>query len=102
MILNYKNPHGLCTIIRADFQKETVEIENHTDVILHRAFGVNQSPTWQDFQDFLEERCFPRTRACLKLVLRDVGVDFYDPLTIISKTQGRMAEDNQWIEIVEE
>ena len=78
MILNYKNPHGLCTIIRADFQKETVEIENHTDVILHRAFGVNQSPTWQDFQDF------------------------YDPLTIISKTQGRMAEDNQWIEIVEE
>jgi hypothetical protein len=89
-------------VIHADFQNETVWIENHTDVILHRAFGINQNPSWKDFEEFLEERCFPRTRACMKLVLRDLGVDFYDPLAIIMKTQGRMAEDSQWLEIVEE
>lgn len=41
-------------------------------------------------------------RDKLKLVLKDVGVDHFDPLAIIRKTEGRMAEDTQWIEFVEE
>lgn len=45
-------------------------------------------------------RCFPRSRANLKEILRDIGVDSYDPLQIIEKTDGRMAEDKQWIEII--
>ena len=101
MVLNYRNDKGICTVITADFRTETVTIENRTDVILHRAFGVKKNPTWEDFESFLEDRCFPGTRDKLKLVLQDVGVDYYDPLQIIRKTQGRMAEDHQWIEIVE-
>lgn len=102
MILHFMDTHGICTIIHADFQKETITIENHTDDILHRAFGIKERPTWADFEFFLEDRCFPRTRDKLKLVLKDVGVDHYDPLTIIRKTQGRMAEDTQWLEIISE
>ena len=49
--------------------------------------------------EFLEERCFPRTRGHMRLILEDLGLDFYDPLSIIEKTQGRMAEDFQWIKI---
>lgn len=101
MILNFMDLNGICTTIYADFRTETIRIENHTDFILHRAFGINESPTWKDFEYFLEERCFPRTRDKLKLVLKDVGVDSYDPLQIIRKTQGRMADDTQWIEFVE-
>lgn len=102
MILNFMDRKGICTTIYADFRTETIQIENHTDFILHRAFGINETPTWEDFEYFLEERCFPRTRDKLKLVLKDVGVDSYDPLQIIRKTQGRMADDTQWIEFVEE
>jgi len=29
-----------------------------------------------------------------------IEVSNYDPLQIIEKTNGRMAEDNQWIEII--
>ena len=56
-------------------------------------------PTWDDFQNFLEERCIPRARAGLREYLEALGLDEYDPLEIIKKTSGRMAEDQQWIEI---
>lgn len=102
MIINFMDNNGICTIINADFKTETVQIENKTDFLLHRAFGNNTSPTWKDFEAFLEERCFPRTRDKMKLVLKDMGIDYYDPLTIIRKTQGRMADDTQWIEITED
>ncbi len=90
----------VCTIIDVDFKNRQIFIQNQTDDLLHRAFGVIEHPTWEDFEEFLESRCFPRTRANLKLVLRDVGVSSYDPLQIIEKTQGRMAEDHQWIRIL--
>ena len=33
----------------------------------------------------------------MKLELRRIGVPFYDPILIIEKTEGRMAEDKFWI-----
>ena len=53
----------------------------------------------EDFMEFLESRCFPRTRDHLRLVLKDLELDSYDPLAIVEKTKGRMAEDFQWIQI---
>lgn len=100
MRMNYKYKDELCTIIDIDFLHKKIYIENKTDKILHRAFGIVEHPDWEQFEEFLESRCFPRTRANLKEVLRDVGVDSYDPLQIIEHTQGRMAEDKQWIEII--
>ena len=99
MILYFKTPRGLGTTIHADFLHKTIQIENHTDRILDTAFGVNTTPTWKDFETFLEDRCFPRTRDKMKLVLEDIGLPFYDTFMIIEKTQGRMAEDDFWIRI---
>ena len=88
-----------CTMILVDFKREKVEIINTTDNILYRAFGIKVKPTWEDFMEFLEERCFPRTRDHMKLILKDLGLDFYDPLAIVEKTKGKMAEDFQWLKI---
>ena len=33
----------------------------------------------------------------MKLVLQDLGLPYYDPLLIVEKTEGRMAEDEFWI-----
>ena len=44
-------------------------------------------------------RCFPETRDKMKLELKKLGIPFYDPMLIIEKTQGRMAEDEFSIRI---
>lgn len=66
---------------------------------MFRAFGSNQKPDIEDYREFLESRCFPRTRDKMKLVLKDLGIPFYDPYLIIQKTEGRMTEDDFWIRI---
>ena len=89
-----------CTRIYADFTLQTITAENLTDNIIKTAFGVKLKPTWDDFLDFLEERCVPRQRDGLREYLDVLGIDEYDPFQIIQKTKGRMAEDQQWLEIM--
>ena len=52
-----------------------------------------------DYVEFLKSRCFPETRDKMKLELKKLGIPFYDPMLIIEKTQGRMAEDEFSIRI---
>lgn len=89
----------LCSLIVADFTDQTLCAENYVSDVIKTAFGNNEVPTWDDFQNFLEERCIPRARAGLREYLESLGLDEYDPLEVIKKTSGRMAEDNQWIKI---
>ena len=76
-----------------------VKIYNYTKDYALRAFGRNETPTYEQYEAFLESRCFPRTRDKMKLILKELDLPFYEPLMIIEKTQGRMAEDNFWIKI---
>ena len=62
MRMNFMNHNDLCTTIDIDFRHEKIKIQNYTDKIIFRAFGVVTEPTWADFEYFLEDRCFPRTR----------------------------------------
>jgi hypothetical protein len=87
----------LCTKIIVDFTDETLSLENTTENIVKTAFGKNEVPTWEDFQNFLEERCVPRSRSGIREYLEAIGVEEYSPMEIIKKTNGRMAEDNQWL-----
>lgn len=89
----------LCTTIYADFSDKTIAAENHVGDPIKTAFGNDPLPDWEDFQAFLRERCVPKERAGLREYLEALGLDEYDPLAIIYKTGGRMAEDNQWLEV---
>lgn len=100
MRMNYMNHNDLCTTIDIDFRHERIKIENYTNKIPLRAFGVVEEPSWADFEYFLEDRCFPKTRDHAKEILREIGVPFYDPLLIIEKTKGYMEGDYQWILIL--
>ena len=93
----------LCTKIVADFTDETLSVENTTENIVKTALGKNEAPTWEDFQNFLEERCVPKSRSGIREYLETISVESYEPLEIIKKTNGRMAEDNQWLkwEVIE-
>ena len=61
--------------------------------------GRNTEPSFDDYEEFLRSRCFPETRDKMKLELKRLGLPFYDPLMIIEKTEGRMADDHFWIRI---
>ena len=100
MRMYFMNYDELCTTIDIDFLHETIAIQNYTDAIILRAFGIVEHPTWENFEYFLEDRCFPRTRHRVDELLKELGVPFYDPLLIFEKTKGYMAEDHQWILIV--
>lgn len=66
---------------------------------MKRAFGKIEKPSYRQYEEFLESRCFPSAQDKMKLVLRDYDIPFYDPMMIIEKTKGRMAEDDFWIQI---
>lgn len=97
--MDFMYEDDICSVIDVDFKNQKIYVENRTDKVILRAFGVNRHPDWEDFQYFLESRCFPRTRCQAKEILRANGMDFYDPLQIIEKTEGRMAEDHHWIRL---
>ena len=99
MRIYYKYLDEICTVIDIDERKQRIRIKNYALDVQFRAFGKNESPTFEDYEAFLESRCFPRTRDKIKLILREMDLPFYDPLMIIEKTKGRMAEDDFSIEI---
>ena len=101
LVLYFYDGDALCTKICADRATHTLAIENYTADVLRTAFGVNQHPGWDDLQQFLENRCIPRQRDGLRYYLAELGLETYDPLAIIRRTAGRMAEDNCRIVIVE-
>lgn len=95
----YMYRQEVCTIIDVDERERRVHVYNYTNDIAFRAFGRVKTPTFEQYEEFLESRCFPRTRDKMKLVLREMELPFYDPMLIIEKTRGRMAEDNFWIKL---
>ncbi len=97
--IRYYNGDTLCTLICADQTAKDLRTENHTDNLVKTAFGKNLFPSWADLEEFIEERCIPHQRAGLREYLEVLGLEEYDPLAIIQKTKGRMAEDDQWMEV---
>lgn len=88
-----------CTLIDVDDKNRIVRIKNFTNHFMFKAFGNNNNPTYEDYEEFLESRCFPRTRDKMKIALELLDLPFYDPFLIIEKTKGEMGEDNFWIDI---
>lgn len=95
--ITYMYQQHPCTIIDVDFLHQRVMIRNKTKDVLHRAFGVTKAPTWDDFEVFLRDRCFPATRGNVKDLLKQLQLTSYDPLQIVEKTRGRTAEDDMWL-----
>ena len=95
----YYYENMVCTIIDVDELNRRVQIRNYTTTPLLLAFGINTEPTFEDYEAFLASRCFPESRDKMKLQLNELGIPFYDPLLIIEKTNGRMADDHFWLRI---
>ena len=79
-----------------DLNKQTVSMTRINYDPLWSPFQ-QQSPSFSDFEWFLETRCFPRQRYNLKELLRLFDLDHYDPWRIVVKTHGTVANDPCWL-----
>jgi len=95
----YMHDQTVCTMIEVDEIAKRVRIKNYTENPFFRAFGNEEMPDYEEYMEFLKSRCFPESRDKMKLILKDLGLPFYDPFMIIEKTEGRMAEDKFWIRV---
>lgn len=95
--IDYMNQNICNTVILVDFRNERIAVHDYTDNPMQRAFGILPNPSWDDFLHFLSERCIPEGRFQIKQILRDLGLDFYDPVRILEKTEGRIGEDDRWL-----
>lgn len=95
--IDYMCGTKVCTTIYVDYSNKRIKIINKTNDILHRAFGIQENPTWEDFEHFLEDRCFSRNRGDKKSILAALQVDSYDPMQIVRVTKGKTYDDRQWM-----
>lgn len=99
MRLYYYYRSFLCTIIDVNERRRTVQIRNYVDDLQMRAFGVVEHPNFDQYEEFLESRCFPRQADKMKIRLRELDLPFYDPIMIVEKTEGRVEGDEFWIRL---
>ncbi len=97
--MEYMCEEDCCSVILVNTDDKKIKVINETDNMLHRAFGIKAKPDWKDFEAFLRSRCFPEDREEAETLLEDLELEEYDPLAIVERTEGRMAEDLQWIKI---
>lgn len=97
--MEYMCEEDCCSVILVNTDDKKIKVINETDNMLHRAFGIKAKPDWNDFEAFLRSRCFPEDREDVETLLEDLDLEEYDPLAIVERTEGRMAEDLQWIKI---
>ena len=98
--LIYRKGSMICSVIDVDEIKRLVKVTNYRYDMTELPFGNRREPTFEEYEEFLESRCFPRTRKWVDLELKKLGLPFYDPLMIIEKTEGRMVEDDFSIEVI--
>ena len=93
----FLNKDTLVTEIHYSFKTRKIYIQNYISDILILPFGIVTEPSFERFENFLESRCFPRTRYNVDHLLELLGLTNYDPISIIRKTHGVQNEDTCWI-----
>ena len=95
----YNKEDLVCEI---EVKGSTVNFKNYTTDILSRPFGVLESATIDDLEEFFEDRCFPRERVNCKSILNRLGLDCYEPELICRKTHGIQCDDFIWLQFSDE
>jgi hypothetical protein len=60
-------------------------------------FPTKDTVTLFDVVDYLESRCFPRSRHHADKLLKALGLEEYNPNEIVKKTHGVLYDDYVWL-----
>lgn len=98
---DYMCKDELCSTVLV-YSDGSVFVKDYTDIMIKLPFGTwGSEADLKDVEEFLESRCFPRTRGNCKQVLKSGGIQFYNPLEICLKTEGRLSDDVFWLRFFE-
>ncbi len=89
MRIDYMIGGRICTQIDVNFQDRCIRIQNRTDILMLRAFGAVENPTWDDFMLLLSDRCPDPEDENIKNILKDLGIDSFAPPQIVERHTGR-------------
>lgn len=97
-ILNFEvfDKDTLLAKVSVDFDSQQVSLQQFSNNPVDRPF-LYDSATVEDVLNFLEFRCFPRTRFNCQELLSDLGLTHYNPLEIVRRTHGLQLEDFVWV-----
>ena len=86
----------LCVEVTVDRVNKELTLKNHTKIGFYNPFKM-PNPKMSDVIDYIENRCFPETRANAEYLLKELGLKCYDPIDITRVTRGLMMDDHFWI-----
>lgn len=92
----YLNKDRVVASVLADLQNNKVQVVRYTDSFLDNPLPRGNLNIF-DLYDFIEGRCFPRSRANAKEVLASLNLTEYNPYEIVKKTHGIQWDDFYWI-----
>lgn len=55
---------------------EYPQLEKKLRISERDAFGRNENPSYEDYEEFLESTCFPRSQDKMKLMLEELDLPF--------------------------
>ena len=80
----------------------SVSFRNYAIDPVKLPFGVKTIVTQDDLEEFFKDRCFPQERTNSKQILRNLGIDCYEPELICRKTHGMQFDDFMWLQFNDE
>lgn len=79
------------------FSKGKIDVEVKSNHILANPFDGIKTLNAEALVSFLESRCFSISKGACKLLLSQLGLEFYNPYSIVEITHGVCVEDFNWI-----
>ena len=95
------NRNDLVARVDYDYCRNYVSVENYTDNIFIRPFGIKEDVTISDLEAFFEERVRSPNRADIKEILDYYGMKSYDAYELVLKTHGSQFGDYIWVKFDE-
>lgn len=83
-----------------DWPSKEVHVEQYSKdkiVIPFPTMGDKVIVSTEKFVDYLESRCFPRTRHNADELLKMMGLSHYNPFKIVKVTHGVIFDDYVWL-----
>lgn len=103
MKFNYMSHNGkILTSVTVNNITKKVKIQNYTDDITDRAFGIKTKVDYDDVICFFEHRCIPKERSDIQDILELMNLTKYDPYVICKFNKGTSAQDSNWIDFIKE
>lgn len=103
MKFNYMGPNNeILTSVSVNKLTKKVTFKNYTNDPMDCVFGIQKTATYDDLVKFFEGRCISKERSDIKDILDLLGLKKYDPYQICKKSKGTSAQDENWIDFLED